>query len=138
MNFAGRLFFGTLSDKIGRFRVVSAILAAIAAAMLLMGRVDRVWQFLVVFSVVGICFGAMMAVFPALCADCFGTKHMASNWSVMYSGYTAASFIGPFSAATCLERTGGYQAAFLISAALSLMALIVFFTAQGIRKRRAG
>lgn len=138
MNFIGRLLFGTLSDKIGRYRVVTAILVAIAAAMLLMGRVSQVWQFLAVFSVVGICFGAIMAVFPALCSDCFGTKHMASNWSVMYSGYTAASFIGPFSAATCLERTGGYQSAFLVAAGLSLTALIVFFAAQAILKRREG
>ena len=136
MNFTGRILFGTLSDKIGRYRVVTAILVIIAASMLLMGRVSQVWQFLVVFSLVGICFGAVMAVFPALCADCFGTKHMASNWSVMYSGYTAASFIGPFSAAACFEWTGSYQAAFFIAAGLSLAALIVFIVARGMMRGR--
>ena len=137
MNFAGRFVLGMLSDRIGRFRVVSAILILIAAAMLFMGYTDQIWQFLVLFSIVGLCFGAVMAVFPAICSDCFGSKHMASNWPVLYSGYTAASFVGPFSAATCFEQTGRYHSAFLLAGGLAVAALGFFLAANAILKKRS-
>lgn len=138
MSFSGRLFMGMLSDKIGRFWVVFASLALIGGSMLVLGLIQELWQFLVAFSLVGFCFGAIMAVFPAVCSDTFGTKHMASNWSVLYSGYTAASFVGPFCAASFLEHSGSYRPAFIMAGCLGLGALLIYSLANRIAKQRAG
>lgn len=136
MSFSGRLLMGILSDKIGRFRVIAASLLLIGGAMLMLGNLRTLWEFLVAFSIVGFCFGAIMAVFPAVCSDTFGAKHMASNWSVLYSGYTVASFIGPYSAAAFMEASGSYRSAFLLAGALGVGAMILFLFAGQILKRR--
>ena len=130
MNFVGRIGFGYLSDKIGRYRVITIILFVTSVSMLMLGYTNTISQFLVLFSLIGLSFGAIMAVYPALCAECFGTEHMASNWAVLYSGYTAASFVGPVSAASCLEATGNYGIAFLLAGGLGILALVTFKFAQ--------
>ncbi len=136
MSFAGRLIMGSLSDKIGRYRTVLAIIIIIAADMFFFGVVHSFPTFVLALSVVGFCFGSIMSVFPALCSDTFGVTHMSSNWSVMYSGYTVASFIGPMSAAKCVEAFGSYVNVFVLSGVLAALALIALLAAMRINSRR--
>ena len=135
-NFSGRLVVGALSDRLGRMRTITVILCVILADMLVFPYAVTPPAFVAALMVVGFCFGAVMATFPALCADLFGRRRLSANWSVLYSGYTAASFLGPMAAARCMERFGSYQAVFSLSAGLLALGLVAAALAGRWGKRR--
>jgi len=123
-NFSGRVIAGSLSDRFGRLRTITVIVGVLLLDMLVFPFARNLPAFAAALVVVGFCFGAVMATFPALCADTFGRRHHSANWSVLYSGYTAASFLGPMAAAWAMERFGSYTAVFLLSGGLLVLALI--------------
>jgi OFA family oxalate/formate antiporter-like MFS transporter len=49
--------------------------------------------------VVGLCFGGYLALFPAVTADFYGTKHIGFNYGWMFTAYGAGGLFGPFLAA---------------------------------------
>ena len=123
-SFAGRLGFGTLSDRIGRC-ITMAILMVVTALDLLVGFpcVRDFASFSVVLAIAGACFGGVMAVMPALCADVFGPRHFSQIYAWVYAGYTTSALLGPILAVRLFESTGDYQLAFVASGVVSLVAL---------------
>lgn len=123
-NGLGRLFWGAMSDRIGR-----------NASLMLMFSVYAVTLFLVLpnastymIYVVGICavalsFGGYLALMPAITADYFGTKNLGINYGWMFTAYGAASLFGPMLIARIKEVSGGYSQALYILAALSLLGI---------------
>lgn len=101
-NSFGRILAGLLSDKIGRVQTLT--LAC-------------------VLSVVGICFGAFMGVFPGFTADQFGAAHNSVNYGIMFIGFAMAGYFGPTIMKTVYYKTGVYTQAFLIAAALSVVGI---------------
>lgn len=138
-NFAGRLAFGTLSDIIGRFRTLFLVLAVTAATMLFFfGQVHDFITFTAALCTVGACFGGVMTTIPALCADIFGSKHFGQTYAFLFTGFTAASFIGPMLAASIFESTGAYTDAFTIAGALTCLGIALTAVALILSKRLAG
>ncbi|MBQ9069472.1 MAG: OFA family MFS transporter [Eggerthellaceae bacterium] len=123
-NFAGRLGFGVLSDRIGRCNTL-AIAMALTAMDLVFGFaiVRDFWTFSLVLAVAGACFGGVLAVMPALTADVFGSKFFSQNYALVYTGYTVASVLGPLLASGALSLTGSYQAAFTAAGAVAVFAM---------------
>ena len=125
-SFLGRVCFGTLSDKIGRCLTVG-ILMGVTALDLLVGfrLVDNFASFSAVLCIAGACFGGVMAVMPALCADVFGATYFGQNYAWLYSGYTCASLLGPTLAVQSLAQTGAYQMAFTLSGVIAILAIFL-------------
>lgn len=120
----GRFGFGTLSDYLGRYRALGIVLGINAAVMLLlMPQATTFGLFLAAITLVGACFGGTMSIIPAIVGDAYGSQNFGQNYSFVYAGYTAASFLGPIAAATAVESTGTYLPAFLIAGALSLVGI---------------
>lgn len=123
-NGLGRLFWGAMSDRIGR-----------NASLMLMFTVNAADLFLVLPNattymsyVFGICaaalsFGGYLALMPAITADYFGTKNMGINYGWMFTAYGAASLFGPILIARIKQVSGGYTQALYIFAALSLVGI---------------
>ena len=122
-NFVGRLGAGILSDRINRYRLMAILLAINACALFLFHLGSHYFSFMLLLCLVGISFGGIMTIIPALCGDHFGAKHFGSNYAILFSGYTAAGFIGPLAASYSVQATGGYQIAFLTVGLLSLVAI---------------
>jgi OFA family oxalate/formate antiporter-like MFS transporter len=61
---------------------------------------------------VGLCFGGFLALYPAVVADFYGTKHYGINYGWMFSAYGAGGIFGPFLAAKLMKAMGTvpYQA----------------------------
>ena len=135
-SFAGRLGFGTLSDHIGRCPALGIAMAVTAADMLVgFALVSDFVLFSLALAVAGACFGGVMAVMPALCADVFGPLHFSQNYAWVYTGYTTSSLVGPFLAVHSLAVTGGYQWCFNVSGAIALVALLlVVVVGMGVRR----
>lgn len=125
-NFSGRLAFGSLSDRFGRYRVLGALMAVTAVVMLaFFGRAHGAASFGAVLCLVAACYGGVMAIMPSLCGDTFGPRHMGENYAVLYTAYTAASFAGPGIAASFVASGGSYAPAFPVAGSLALAALLV-------------
>lgn len=133
---AGRLGFGVLSDKIGRFTTLIIILGLNAAVMLLfLGNATTFIAFLSCMMIVGACFGGTMSVMPAIVGDSFGSQYFGQNWSFVYPGYTVAAFIGPMVAAKTTEATGSCELALIVAGVLALAGIVLVVIGKRLAKQ---
>ncbi len=145
-NSSGRILWGKISDSIGRKMTLVMIFLICGAAMLGLGSMNTSILYLVGISLVGLCFGGFLALYPALTADFFGTKHIGVNYGWMFSAYGAGGFFGPFLAASLMNKVadvpylvtdstgtivqktfaaGEYGAAFVVAGIICLIAAIL-------------
>lgn len=136
-NFTGRVAFGALSDRIGRYPTLIVVMAITAIIMTTgFGFVSDFLSLTIVLGIVGMCFGGVMTTMPALCADAFGSKYFGQNYAFIFAGYTVASVIGPMVAATILADTGAYDAAFPIAGAITCAGIVLALVAWRLAKKR--
>lgn len=136
-NFLGRLGFGSLSDKIGRCPTlfVSLIITLFDALILLPAAHDFVVLAAAVV-VAGACYGAVLVVMPSLCSDLFGSSHFSQNYSLLFFGFAAASFVGPLFGGAIFDSTGGYTVAFYGAAVFALVGIVLVGVILLLIKRR--
>jgi OFA family oxalate/formate antiporter-like MFS transporter len=85
--------------------------------------------------VVGFSYGACLSLFPSTCADYWGTKNLGFNYGILFTAWGVGGVFGPILAGRIADSTGSYQMAYVISAALLIMAAILtFFTKAPARK----
>lgn len=138
-NFTGRLVFGMLSDRFGRYPMLVVCMAGTAVVMtFFLGGARNFVSLTAAFCVIGATFGGCMSIMPALTADLFGIEHFGQNYAFMFSGYTCASVIGPMLGASVLAATGSYLAAFPAAGILTCVgiALTVATAYAGRRMRK--
>lgn len=124
VNTISRLTLAPLSDRIGRFPILSIVIGLTAVDMMfVLGRAGSFVTFSLALAVVAMGFGAIMSILPAVVSDLFGEEHFSNNYSFVYSGYTVAAFIGPTTGALFLERTGSYAGAFTVLGGLAFLGL---------------
>ena len=125
-NTGGRILWGWVSDKVGRFNTVVVMFAIGGITMLVLPCISGLIAFVMVLIVVGLCFGGFMGIFPSITADIFGPKNLGMNYGVMFTAFGVAAFVGPRLAATVKELNhGNYTYAFVIAASLSLVGIVL-------------
>lgn len=135
-NAAGRVLAGYISDVIGRINTLTIMLVMAIAGLLLLSTAGEgdVARFFIGVSVVGLCFGAFMGVFPGFTADQFGTKHSSVNYGIMFIGFAAAGYVGPTIMSTVYGSTGSYVPAFWIAIGLAVVGLGLSFIYRKMQK----
>lgn len=126
-NATGRVTAGYLSDKIGRIQTLTIMLIAAMAGLFLLysaGKGDVVKYYAGV-SVVGLCFGAFMGVFPGFTADQFGAKNNSVNYGIMFIGFAFAGYLGPTIMSALHERMNSYSPAFLFAMGLAVLGILL-------------
>ncbi|WP_242535995.1 OFA family MFS transporter [Vibrio sp. Vb2880] len=128
-NVSGRVLAGVLSDRIGRLNTLAltCLLSIIGLYLLYIAGQDDVTEFYIGLSIVGICFGSFMGVFPGLTADQFGPKNNSVNFGIMFTGFAVAGFCGPTIMRSVFNATRSFDHAFLIGIAFSVLGLILSF-----------
>ena len=135
-NAAGRVLAGYISDVIGRINTLTIMLILAIGGLLLLSTAGEgdVSRFFIGVSVVGLCFGAFMGVFPGFTADQFGSKHSSVNYGIMFIGFAAAGYVGPTIMSTVVGRTGSYVPAFWIAIGLAVVGVVLSFVYQRMQK----
>lgn len=129
LNGLTRPFFGWVSDNIGRENtmfVAFSIEAAGIYALSVFGQ--NPFMFVVLTGLVFFAWGEIYSLFPATCADTFGSKYAATNAGLLYTAKGTAALLVPFSS-VLTTMTGSWHAVFLtaagLNAAAALLALFV-------------
>src|ERR1700730_9156284 len=126
-NGAGRIFWGWVSDHVGRERtmIIAFLIQALAlVSVLRVGRNSPV-GFIVCLAIVFFTWGEIYSIFPATAADFFGGRNASSNYSFLYSAKGMASILAGGLAAQLCEKTGTWTVVFYGSAALAFLAAVM-------------
>jgi MFS transporter, OFA family, oxalate/formate antiporter len=132
-NALGRVFWGFISDKIGRLGALLLMFAATSAVMFALPAMALAHQsLLIAVLLVSACYGGYLGIFPSVCADYFGPKNLTVNYALLFSAFSIAAIAGPMVGARIFLKTGSYANAFVIagvvSAAGGLLTIISLLT----------
>lgn len=132
-NTVGRILWGLISDKIGRFKTILILYIVIGVSMLGLAINLGSAAFIIFMMSVGLCYGGFMSLIASLTADSFGAKNLAINFGIMFNAYGLATFIGPRLAAVVQQaNNGSYAQAFYIAVFVCMVGII--FTVGAMRK----
>ena len=124
-NMAGRFLWGSLSDRLGLRRVITAVSAVCILAMLLLTLCHATVPAVIAMGVAASCYGGFASVLTPLTAQVFGSKYITENYGVMYIVFGLASLIGPVLAVRLRTPDGAYTWAFAAAAVLAAVGLIL-------------
>ena len=94
-NGVGRLFWGLLSDRLGRVRVFRILLASQMVVFGFLMTETNPWVFSALVCYVLLCFGGGFATMPPFVLDVFGSKKMSSIYGAVLTAWAAAGLVGP-------------------------------------------
>jgi len=127
-NAFGRVFWGRISDVFGRMKTLFLIFLICGLAILSYSFIAgfKAWYWIGI-SLVGLCFGGYLALFPAINADFFGTKNIGVNYGLLFTAYGVGGLLSNIFAPRVKELTGGYTVAFIVAGVLCLAGAVLTF-----------
>lgn len=103
-----RLVMGYLSDIIGRRLAMSSTFLAAAVAYFLLPHGEGPVFTAVLAAIIGWGFGTLFSVSAPLAVDCFGVRHFAAIFGLVFTAYGFISgFLGPSLGGFIVDATGG-------------------------------
>lgn len=117
-NTAGRLVLGSLSDKIGRLRVIliTFILTAVSMGYMSAFSLNYI-TYMVSLALITLSFGGILAVYPTVTGEFYGLKSVGANYSIIFQAYGIAALVGPIIAG----QIGNLRVTFAIAGVLSVI-----------------
>ncbi|SIT40705.1 Major facilitator superfamily MFS_1 [Paraburkholderia piptadeniae] len=112
---------GLLSDKIGRENTMLLVFVGEGLALLGMNAYGHDhYAFLIFALLIFLCWGEIFSIFPAICADTFGSKYASSNAGTLYTAKGTASLLVPI--ASLVAAGGSWEHVLIGSAVVSVVA----------------
>ncbi|MBI9012554.1 MAG: OFA family MFS transporter [Clostridiales bacterium] len=123
-NAGGRLAWGTISDKLGRIRVVTMMFALTAVSLIAMSTLTLNFTlFFICLAGIAFSYGGFLAVFPTITGEFFGSKNLGANYGVIYQAYGIAALIGPI----IKGNASSFNQTFLIAAGFAIVGMVLTF-----------
>jgi MFS family permease len=131
----GRFAIGGLADRLGRIASIALLEASLGACYLLWLAAGGYGALAAFALCLGLSYGGIVSLMPALCMDLFGARAVASILGTLYSGAAFGNLLGPVVAGAVFDRTGSYVP--VIWGCLVLALLSAAASAQLLRDRHA-
>lgn len=134
----GKVFWGWLSDRLGREGAYTLGLACLVAGVLLLSGIadsSQVWPVYVYTLVFGFGYGVFAPMIPSSSADLFQGKHFGAILGFLYIGTGSGSALGPWASGLVFDLTGSYSWAFVMTITAAALSVAGFWLA-GPRKVR--
>ncbi len=140
-NAGGRVLAGVVSDIIGRqLTLFFAFLLQSGMVLIPLFYGDDSIALLFAVLMIGACYGANLALFPAATKDHFGLKSFGLNYGVMFTAWGVGGLILPRIAGMAKDMTGKEDLAFYIASGLmvcgAILALVNLAMTRGQHKKR--
>jgi MFS family permease len=134
-NTLGRIFAGILSDKIGRqWTLFSAFICQALMVATLYGLTRHgggAWMVILpVVFLLGMNYGANLALFPAACKDYFGIRNFGLNYGWMFTAFGSAGLIMPWVNGRIKDVTGSFDLAYVIIITMMAVSAILAVISQ--------
>ena len=124
-NTAGRIILGTLSDKVGRLKVVGFAFIVTAVSVFALSFLTLNFNiFFACVAGIAFCFGGNITVFPAIVGDFFGLKNHSKNYGIIYQGFGIGALSGSFIA----NLAGSFKATFMVIGILCIVSTAIVAT----------
>jgi MFS family permease len=140
-SFLSRFGLGTLSDRIGGFRILLLGSSLQAVALVLFVFVRELWAIYAVAVLFGLGYGGIVPAYAIIVREIFPARGAAWRMAVVFLGATLGMAIGSWLGGYLFDRTGSYAFAFLTGLAFNIANLalvaILFRRHRRVRRRRA-
>jgi len=134
-NIAGRIFWASLSDRIGRkvtYTVFFLLGIALYVSAPLAGETGRIAVFVAIFCLILTMYGGGFATVPAYLADLFGTQHVGAIHGRLLTAWSVAGIVGPvvvnyireYQLASGVQPDQAYNITMYVLAAMLLAGLV--------------
>jgi len=128
--FVGRLVMGGISDRIGRKAALAVSIGLQALAFGGFVAAGGLTSLYLAAAAFGFSYGAVSTLFPAIVGDFFGRAEAGRLVGVLFALAGSLAGLGPVGAGAVYDATGHYTWAFLLSAALNAVALLLLAFAR--------
>ncbi len=126
-NFAGRLFWGFLSDYIAAGITIFMALVIQAVAIFLMGYMELNNVSYILLSVlIGFGFGGNFVLFAKETTKVYGVNNLGIVYPYVFVGYAIAGIAGPLSGGLLFDYFGNYRNAVLLASMISFSGGLLF------------
>lgn len=136
LNGFSRLFFGWVSDRIGREQTM--VIAFMLEAVVILSMYElgpHPIGFVLLTGALFFAWGEIYTLFPTTCADTFGSRYAAANAGLLYTAKGVASIAVPLSSAV-VAATRDWHAVFLAAGVMNLVAAVLaWFVLRPMRMR---
>lgn len=126
-NAAGRIIAGLVSDRIGRKKAMTLDFCVTLVALVLLLQVASPLHMGLIVSIVGLAYGGLYTLFPAIIATYFGEKNFGLIYGLLYTGLGAGG-IFPLIGGYLFGQQGDFRGTFLmlITACAAVVLLSLF------------
>ncbi len=124
-NGVGRLFWGWISDRIGRPYTFLALFAVQAVLFLIMSQLSDFILLLIPGAIIGLCYGGGFGTMPAFAADLFGPTNSGTIYGAMLTAWSAGAIVGPL-----LITLVDYRTALIIIAVIMVASIALPFISK--------
>jgi OFA family oxalate/formate antiporter-like MFS transporter len=125
----GSVVAGYFGDRLSPRRILLVSFVAAGIALIALWQVAAAVPVLIGLSIVGLAYGAVIAILPAHIQMVFAQSVAFSAFSLIFLGWGVAGFLGPWVAGSVFDATGAYRLAFLAAlaslGAATLLALLL-------------
>jgi len=125
MMIVGRVVLGSAADRIGNRQIFIIGFILVSAALFWLVPAMEMWRLYLFAVVFGFAVGGMGPSESPLIAGLFGLSSHGLILGVIALGFTIGASSGPLLTGYIFDVTGSYQAAFLVSAAIGIIGLIL-------------
>ena len=124
-NGAGRIFWGWISDKIGKMPAFMGILGIQGVCLLLIPHVGNAAVFAVLAALVYLCYGGGFGTMPSTAGKFFGVRNVGAIYGLMLIGWSIGGVVGPLLIASLIGSEKAYTLGFTVIGVITLAALIL-------------
>ena len=135
-NGLGRLFWGGLSDRIGRALTFRIMLASQAFAFVVLMLAGNPWVFGAAICYVLLCYGGGFGTMPSFVLDIFGPRQMAVIYGTILTAWSAAGIAGPQLVAVLKDRYGAEASVYAFAVGTVILAIGFVLSMRLSEKRR--
>lgn len=113
---AGRFGAGGVADRLGRIPALAGTYVGLGLMFVLWWATREYWVLAAFALVFGACYGAFVAIFPAITMDLFGPRQVSGIMGTLYTAAGIGTLAGPTLAGAAFDATGSYSVPILASA----------------------
>ncbi|MDP6510993.1 MAG: MFS transporter, partial [Dehalococcoidia bacterium] len=127
----GRLFIGTLSDRLGRRATLTMCFALQGLALLAVPSVGGAAMLSTTMCILGLAYGGFVALYGPIVGEAFGLTHLGKILGLSFTNGIWAAILGPLVLGGYLvDITGGYQWSFILGGVSCGIAAVLTFAAR--------